>query len=157
MTTPDGRTITLPAGVTEAQVRGIMQKRMSGGELTAAERATLRSVFQAAGGGSGGGRVTMGGPGGAARGGDATSYIVFVLRDGKPAPLRITTGLTDLDFVEVVSGLTEQDTVLALPSASLVNAQREMRDRMTRMTGGGLPGLQQQPTGGQRTQVQTRP
>jgi hypothetical protein len=148
MTTPDGRTITLPAGVTEAQVRAIMQKRMSGSELSAAERATLRQVFQAAGGrGPGGG----GGGGGATnRSLEPTSYIVFVLRNGQPTPVRITTGLTDLDYIEVVSGLTEQDTVLALPSASLVNAQREMRDRMNRMTGGGLPGLQQQPSGAQR-------
>ena len=146
MTTPDGRTITLPAGVTEAQVRAIMQKRMSGSELSGAERATLRQVFQTAGGrGPGGG----GGGGGATnRSLEPTSYIVFVLRNGQPTPVRITTGLTDLDYIEVVSGLTEQDTVLALPSASLVNAQREMRDRMNRMTGGGLPGLQQQPTGG---------
>jgi hypothetical protein len=146
MTTPDGRTIPLPAGITEAQVRAIMQKRMSGSELSAAERATLRQVFQAAGGG-GGGRMT-GGPGGPNRALEPTSYIVFVLRDGKPTPTRITTGLTDLDYIEVVNGLTEQDTVLALPSASLVNAQREMRERMNRMTGGGLPGLQQQPAGG---------
>jgi hypothetical protein len=97
----------------------------------------------------------MGGPGG--RSGDASSYIVFVLRKGQPTPLQIRTGLTDLDYIEVLSGLTEQDTVLALPSASLVNAQRDMRERMTRMTGGGLPGLQQQPTGGARPQVQTRP
>jgi hypothetical protein len=101
----------------------------------------------------------MGGPGARAGGGDVGTYIVFVLRNGTPTPLQIRTGLTDLDYIEVLSGLTESDTVLALPSASLVNSQRDMRDRMTRMTGGGLPGLQQQPTGGrsQPVQVQTRP
>jgi len=36
--------------------------------------------------------------------------------------------------------------VLVLPSASLLNAQREMRDRMRQVTGGGLPGVQQQTT-----------
>ncbi|MGH7673434.1 MAG: efflux RND transporter periplasmic adaptor subunit [Gemmatimonadales bacterium] len=158
MTMPDGRTITLPAGVTEQQVRAAFQKRMSGGELSAAERAVLRQVFQAGGGGvGGGGGFRMGGPGARAGGGDVGTYIVFVLRNGTPTPLQIRTGLTDLDYIEVLSGLTETDTVLALPSASLVNAQRDMRERMTRMTGGGLPGLQQQPTGGQRVQVQTRP
>jgi len=35
--------------------------------------------------------------------------------------VQIRTGLTDLDYIEVVSGLTEQDTVLVLPSASLLN------------------------------------
>lgn len=155
MTMPDGRTITLPAGVTEQQVRAAFQKRMSGGELSAAERATLRQVFQAGAGGGGGFR--MGGPGARTGGGDVGNYIVFVLRNGTPTPLQIRTGLTDLDYIEVLSGLTETDTVLALPSASLVNSQRDMRERMTRMTGGGLPGLQQQPTGGQRVQAQTRP
>jgi hypothetical protein len=83
---------------------------------------------------------------------------VFVLRKGKPTAVQVRTGLTDLDYIEVVSGLTEQDTVLVLPSASLLNAQRDMRERTQRMTGGGLPGLQQQtPATGQRVQVQTRP
>jgi HlyD family secretion protein len=90
--------------------------------------------------------------------GGVTSYIVFVLRNGTPTPVQIRTGLTDLDYIEVVSGLTEQDTVLVMPSASLLNAQRDMRERMRNVTGGGLPGLQQQqPTTGQRPQAQTRP
>ena len=78
---------------------------------------------------------------------DVTSYIVFTLKYGKPTPVQIRTGLTDLDYIEVLSGLTEQDTVLVLPSASLLNSQRDMQQRMRNMTGGGgLPGLQQQPT-----------
>jgi hypothetical protein len=38
-----------------------------------------------------------------------------------------------------------------LPSASLLQSQREFRERFQRMTGGGLPGMQQQqpaPRGG---------
>ena len=66
-----------------------------------------------------------------------------MLRDGKPTPLRIRTGLTDMDYSEVVNGLTEKDTVLLLPSASLVQAQAEMRDRMQRFAGGAVPGMQQ--------------
>jgi hypothetical protein len=77
------------------------------------------------------------------------TYIVFALRDGKPAPVEIETGLTDLDHIEVVRGLAEQDTVLILPSASLVNSQKEFRDRMSRMQGGGaLPGMQRSGTSG---------
>jgi len=160
MTTPDGRTIQLPPGVTEAQVRAAFQKRMSGQALSADEENAMRAMraqFQRAGGGAGG----AGGAGGGFRrggGGDISSYIVFVLRKGKPTAVNVRTGLTDLDYIEVVSGLTEQDTVLVLPSASLLNAQRDMRDRMKSVTGGGLPGLQQQtPSAGQRTQVPTRP
>jgi hypothetical protein len=64
----------------------------------------------------------------------------------------VRTGLTDLDYSEVVSGLAESDSVLVLPSASLVQSQQEMQDRANRMTGGGaVPGMrQQQQTGGGR-------
>ena len=154
MTTPDGRTIQLPPGVTEAQVRAAFQKRMSGQELTAAEQsalAAMRAQFQRMGGGGGGG-----GPGGGMRRNvDVSNYIVFTLKNGKPTPVQIRTGLTDLDYIEVVNGLSEQDTVLVLPSASLLNSQRDMQQRMRNMTGGGLPGLQQQqqPT----TQPRTAP
>jgi HlyD family secretion protein len=154
MTTPDGRTIQLPPGVTEALVRSAFQKRMSGQELTPAEQSAMtamRAAFQRAGGGQGGS--------GMRRAADVSSYIVFVLRKGKPAPLQIRTGLSDLDYIEVVNGLTEQDTVLVLPSASLLNSQRDMQQRMRAVTGGGLPGLQQQPatTPQRATQTPTRP
>jgi HlyD family secretion protein len=151
MTTPDGRTIQLPPGVTEAQVRSAFQKRMSGQDLTPAEQsalAAMRAQFQRMGGGSGGGS------GGMRRNAEPTSYIVFTLKNGKPAPVQIRTGLTDLDYTEVVSGLSDKDTVLVLPSASLINAQRDMQQRMRNITGGGLPGVQQQqPTTQQRPQA----
>jgi len=140
MTTPDGRTIQLPPGVTEAQVRSAFQKRMSGQELTPAEQnamTAMRAAFQRMGGGGGGQS------GGFRRNqGEQSSYIVFTLKNGKPTPVQIRTGLTDLDFIEVLSGLTEQDTVLVLPSASLINSQRDMQQRMRNV--GGLPGVQQQ-------------
>jgi len=82
---------------------------------------------------------------------------VFTLKKGKPTPVQIRTGLTDLDYVEVLSGLTEQDTVLVLPSASLVNAQRDMQQRMRSITGGGLPGVQQQTPTPPRQATPARP
>ncbi len=152
MTTPDGRTIQLPPGVTEAMVRSAFQKRMSGQELTPAEQnamAAMRQMMMRAGGGGGGGGGGFGRRGTA----EPSSYIVFTMKKGKPTPVQIRTGLTDLDYIEVVSGLTEQDTVLVLPSASLLNAQRDMQQRMRQVTGGGLPGVQQQ----QPTTTQQRP
>jgi HlyD family secretion protein len=96
------------------------------------------------GGGGDGGRFGHG-PGSASGGGG--SYIVFVVRDGKPMPVMIKTGLTDLDYIEVLDGLSETDTVIVLPSASLIASQDEMRERIQRMTGGGgIPGMQQQQT-----------
>jgi hypothetical protein len=104
--------------------------------------------------GGGSGRSGAAGGGGGGAGDFSANYIVFALRAGHPTPKRIQTGLTDLDYIEVTAGLSEQDTVLMLPSASLVQAQREMRDRFQRMTGGGLPGVQQQtqPSGGSAAQ-----
>jgi HlyD family secretion protein len=140
--------LQLPAGVTQEQVRAIMRKQFSGEQLTPQEQAIatqVRRQFQRAGGGM------AGAPNGAARrrfgegnnyqfGG---SYIVFVLRNGKPAALRVRTGLTDMDYSEVITGVGENDTVLLLPSASLVQQQAEMRDRMQRFAGSPVPGMQQ--------------
>ncbi len=148
MTTPDGRQITLPTGYTAEKIRDLFRKSMGGEQLTPAEQAAMsqvRSQFMTGRGGQGGG----GFPSGQMRRGGAfaSSYIVFALRNGKATPVNIRTGLTDLDYIEVTSGLTEKDTVLLLPSASLVQAQQDMRNRFQSMTGGGLPGLRQQTPG----------
>lgn len=146
MTTPDGRTVTLPEGVTEAQVRALMQKRFGGGQLSTAENATFRKVmesFRAGGGGRGGAGRRAGGSD-FQFGGD---YIVFVCRNGEPVPVYIRTGLTDLDYSEVVRGLSATDSVLVLPSASLVQQQEQLKSRISRMTGGGgLPGVSSAPS-----------
>jgi HlyD family secretion protein len=143
MTLRDGRTVALPAGVTEEQIRAAMAKRREGGSLTASETAMLDRVRQSAGG-AGGSRGGRGGMVDASFGG---RYIVFVKRPGGPKPVWIRTGLTDLDYSEVVEGLQPNDSVLVLPSASLVQSQQESQERINRMTGGGgLPGMQQQGT-----------
>lgn len=102
-------------------------------------------------GSGGGGRGRAGsawGGHGAARNGGSASYIVFVLRDGTPTPVLVKTGLTDLDYMEVTDGLTEQDEVVVLPSASLIDSQQKMKERIERMTGGGgIPGMQQSGSG----------
>ena len=134
----------LPPGVTQDQVRGIFRKQMSGEQLTPQEQAIRAQVmrqFQSQGAGNGGNRRRFGEGHAYQFGG---SYIVFVLRNGQPAPVRVRTGLTDMDYSEVISGLTEKDVVLLLPSASLVAQQAEMRDRMQRFAGGAMPGMQQQ-------------
>ncbi|HWO88586.1 MAG TPA: efflux RND transporter periplasmic adaptor subunit [Gemmatimonadales bacterium] len=136
----------LPPGVTQEQMRAIFNKLRNGQTLTPAEQAIMtRMRSQAAS--QGGARRRFGANSNFMFGG---SYIVFVLRNGRPTPVRVRTGVTDLDYSEVVSGLTEQDTVLLLPSASLVQAQQEMRERFQRMGGGGVPGMQQQPQAGGR-------
>ena len=111
-TTPSGRVITLPPGVTPDQVRAAFAKRRTGQELTPAEQALLaqiRSQFQA----------SRGGDSAAAGDGASTArYIVFVRRGGKVTATLIRTGLTDQDYMEVTGGLTEKDTVIVLSSTT---------------------------------------
>lgn len=139
---PNGTTVTLPEGVTAAQVHAIFAKFQSGQRPTAEERALLQKIRGAGGGGSRGNR-----PGGGRQRSQVDAqmggqYIVFVLRDGEPTAVNIRTGLTDLDYSEIVSGLTETDSVLVLPSASLVRSQEQFQERINRVTGGGgLPGV----------------
>ena len=140
-TLPNGTVVPLPAGVTSAQIGAIMQKRRSGEQPTAEERALLQKVFA----GMRGGAARR--PGGAQQSSTTGlfggSYIVFVKRGDTPVPVRVQTGLTDLDYSEVVSGLSEGDSVLVLPSAGLVQSQQEMQERLQRMNGGGVPGMRQ--------------
>jgi len=57
----------------------------------------------------------------------------------------IRTGLTDLDYSEVLQGLELGDSVYVLPSASLVQSQQDMQQRINRVTGGGgVPGMRQE-------------
>lgn len=100
----------------------------------------------AAGGGNGGGRGGRSGRGGGGKSGFSFGgrFIVFTMKNGKPAPVYIQTGLTDLDYSEVTMGLAEGDSVLMLPSASMVAQQQQLQQRMSQMS--GLPG-QAKPAG----------
>lgn len=142
-----GREIKLPTGVDAAAVRALQAKfegatdmRSVFQSLTPQERTLMRQLRDAAGGGRrgpGGGQESSG-VDAALQGG---SYIVFTRRNGVAAPVPIKTGLTDLDYSEVVAGLAEGDTVLVLPSASLLASQREFQERVSNRVG-GLPGVQ---------------
>ena len=95
------------------------------------------------GGAPGAGRRTRGTDAGGGR------YIVFAKRNGVPTPVWIRTGLTDLDYSEVLGGLRLGDSVYVLPSASLVQSQQDMQRRANQITGGGaVPGMRQQTSGG---------
>jgi len=113
-------------------------------------RASLGAATRPAGGRRAGGRSGRGQPQG-----PGSRYIVFVKRNGQPTPVWIQTGLTDGDYSEVMVGLKDSDSVLVLPSASLVQSQQDMKDRFNRVTGGGaVPGMQQQTT---QPAARTRP
>ena len=168
-----GREIELPAGVDAAKVTALMQKRQSGQELTAEERTLMRTVFEQAGGNRGGGAGGAGfaGGGGPPGGGGffpgggqpgaarapaprATDYLfggeywVVALRGEETVPVLVKTGLTDLEYSEIVSGLEPGDRVLLLPSASLYEQQERLQEFINQRFGSTTPFQQ----GGQQQQ-----
>lgn len=139
--TINGRTIPLPEGVDADQVRAVMDKRRSGGTLTSEEQALARKVFQSMGGGRGGDM------GGRAPGNQSGSdyrfggkFWVVVDNNGEFEFRNVTTGITDLDRVEIVEGLQASDTVLILPSTHLVETQEQLQSWINRRVG-GVPGI----------------
>ncbi|HET7025200.1 MAG TPA: efflux RND transporter periplasmic adaptor subunit [Gemmatimonadales bacterium] len=155
MTMPNGTTIKLPDGVTEQQVNAAFQHMrqafQGGGAPSADDRALLQKVRSANPDMMGSGRRGGGnrGGGGSSTGVDSRlggSFIVFVKRGDSIRPVRVRTGLTDLEYSEVISGLQEGDSVLVLPSASLVQSQQDFKERINRFTGGGsVPGMKATP------------
>ena len=66
-------------------------------------------------------------------------YIVFVIRKGEAIPVHVRTGITDMDYSEVVAGLNQGEKVLILPSQSLVQSNETWQNRASRMS--PIPGL----------------
>jgi HlyD family secretion protein len=107
------------------------------------------------GGFPGGGIVVFqgpGGPGGAAptRGGTSNyqfggEYWVVALRNDQPVPVAVRTGLTDLEYSEIVSGLEPGDRVLLLPSTSLYEQQERLQQFISQRFGSSTPFQQNQP------------
>lgn len=129
----DSAAAAAPPADDRARMQAIVAKMRSGATLTAEEQALMQRARAQMGGGNGGA--------GARGGQDALfggRYIVFAMRDGKPTALYVNTGITDLDWSEVKSGLSPEDSVLLLPSASLLQSQQSMQERMSRNS--GLPG-----------------
>jgi HlyD family secretion protein len=65
--------------------------------------------------------------------------VVFKLVGDEVVPTRVTLGVSNWDHTQVVSGLKEGDTVIILPSASLLRQQEEFRNRMRGVS--GVPGM----------------
>lgn len=132
-----GQTITLPPGVTAAQVEAISAKRRNGETMSAADRQIMRKVFE--GNGGGGRQARNAGPQTDYRfGGDF--WVVTESASGERQAVAVRTGITDLDKVEVVSGLAADDRVLILPSANLIETQERLQQFISRRVG-GVPGI----------------
>jgi len=123
----------LPEGVDTGQLQAVIAKRRSGDALTPQEEALLQRVqqqMQPSGGGFGGSRGggrSAGTPSIADYqfGGD---YWVVAMQDGEPVPVSVRTGLTDLEYSEIVAGLGADAQVLLLPSSSLFEQQETIQN-----------------------------
>lgn len=123
-------------GPDTSQIRALVSKRRSGETLSAQEEAQLRAAMQSmqrpgSGGADGNGEGVRRQD---ASGTDyqfAGDYWVVALRDGKPVPLPVRTGVTDLEYSEIVAGLNHGDEVLLLPSASLFEQQEALQRFIT--------------------------
>jgi len=108
------------------------------------------------GGGFGGGNFG-GGQQAAARPARSTDYLfggnywVVAMRGNEPVPVAVKTGLTDLEYSEVVSGLEPGDRVLLLPSTSLYEQQERLQEFITQRFGSTTPF--QQPNQQQQNQA----
>ncbi|HEU5163455.1 MAG TPA: efflux RND transporter periplasmic adaptor subunit, partial [Thermoanaerobaculia bacterium] len=74
--------------------------------------------------------------------------VVFKYVQGKAVPTIVTTGVSNWEHTQIVSGLAAGDTVIVLPSSSLLRQQEEFRDRMRNMS--GQPGVGGGGGGGRR-------
>jgi HlyD family secretion protein len=65
----------------------------------------------------------------------------WVVLDSQNQEIRkVTTGVTDLDRVEIISGLDESERVLILPSSHLMETQQDLQNFIKRRVG-GVPGI----------------
>jgi len=67
-------------------------------------------------------------------------WVVVQKDDGDTRLVKVRAGLTDLDRVEIMSGLEENERVLILPSAHLVETQEQLQRWITRRVG-TVPGI----------------
>ncbi len=67
-------------------------------------------------------------------------FWVVVDNDGEREFRNVTTGITDLEQVEIVDGLEEGESVLILPSTHLVETQQELQKWINRRIG-SVPGI----------------
>ena len=66
-------------------------------------------------------------------------YWVVAMRGDQPVPVAVKTGLTDLEYSEIVSGLQPGDRVLLLPSTSLYEQQERLQEFITQRFGSSTP------------------
>jgi HlyD family secretion protein len=136
------------AGASER--RGDPREGSKGGERSA--RANGGNGNGNANGGEGWRRINSGGEsgrgsGGGSRGPGAAQFVVVKTPAGY-APRFVRIGITNYDYAEVLSGVTEGEEVVLLSAAQLQRSREENLERIRQRMGGGMGMRQQQPSNG---------
>ena len=144
----------------QAQVDALVQMRQQNGSTDGFGGGMANFGAGTAGFGGGMGDFGGGGMGDFGTGGRRSNstleyqfggeYWVVALRDGEPVPMAVRTGVTDLQYSEIIDGLEPTDEVLLLPSASLFEQQEMLQQFISARFGSSTPFAQQQGGGGGR-------
>ena len=120
---PDDDAVTGEAALELTQLRTLVSKRRSGEALSPQEESQLRTAMQhVSKGAAAAGRHNAGTD--YQFGGD---YWAVVFKNGEPVPVPVRTGVTDLEYSEVIAGLKPDDQILLLPSTSLFEQQEALQ------------------------------
>ena len=130
-------------GMSEADLR----RELAGGSKPAEERQQNRRELATRNAEDGRKRGSRGQGGRSRQSNPDTDYrfggdfwVVVVDGDGETRIANVRAGLTDLDKVEIITGLDASDRVLLLPSAHLVETQKQLQGWINRRVG-SVPGL----------------
>ena len=83
------------------------------------------------------------------RGQRSRAALVYVRKDsGGYSPRVIRAGMSDLDFTEVTAGLQEGEQVVLMSALAMQASRDSALARMRGRSGGGVPGMQRNTTGG---------
>jgi HlyD family secretion protein len=73
---------------------------------------------------------------------DPKQKYVLAIKNGVPAPVPVETGVSNFDFVELKSGLSEGDSVLVVSVSQMMQDREAWKERMSRWR--QLPGVKKQ-------------
>jgi HlyD family secretion protein len=125
-------------GIDEKCVAIREKVRAAGGPMGLSEedRATARECFQKYGRGGAG----RGGSGGASSGEGGGPAMLFVRNGDQVEPRKVTLGLSDWEYTEIVDGVQPGDQIVLVSVALLQKEQQQVTDRVRQRMGGVVPG-----------------
>ena len=127
------------AAAGQERIRALFMKQRSGEALTADEQTLLAEARSRRQSGRGGSGSSRGGSSATSPYEFGGSFWVVTMQNGRPEPRAVRTGLTDLQYSEIVAGLAPGDEVLLLPSTSLFEQQAFLQERIQQRFGSGSP------------------